>query len=84
MATAAETGVQNQSAVAGTSIGDPLAIIRLVLYGILLFVVVCLAIDSLVIRKRGVSRLATHSFAHIAVIVVISLVTLLFTSGKIL
>lgn len=51
---------------------------------VLLFITAFLVVDTIVIRKRGVVRIATHSFAHVAVLVIVVFSILLLSSGKIL
>lgn len=70
--------------IAGSSIIQPLSLSKNVLYGIMIFVLLCLFIDSVVIRRRGVFRIATHSFAHIAMIAVILSAIVVVSTGKIL
>ncbi len=48
------------------------------------FVILFLVIDTIVIRKRGVMRLATHSLAHVSVLAIITFALLLLKSGNIL
>lgn len=48
------------------------------------FILAFLILDTIIIRKRGVVRLATHSFAHVSVLAVIMISILLLGSGKIL
>lgn len=48
------------------------------------FILAFLILDTLIIRKRGVVRIATHSFAHVSVLAVIMITILLLESGKVL
>lgn len=61
-----------------------LPVIKTIAYGMLLFVAILLAIDTFVIRKRGVVRIATHSTSHIMVAIIVMVSILLIESGKIL
>lgn len=49
-----------------------------------MFIITFLLLDTIIIRKRGVYRIATHSFAHVSVLAIVAITILLLESGKIL
>lgn len=52
---------------------------------IMLFVImVLLVVDTLIIKRRGVVRIATHSMAHVAMITIMILTIFTLTTGKVL
>lgn len=72
------------SAVATLGNSNPRAMFKNVTLALLLFITILLVFDTIIVRRRGVSRIATHSIAHISIIIVLMAALLLAKAGSIL
>lgn len=79
----AEAGSQVAAAMA-KPVADPNQIVRIAGLSLLGFIAMLIALDYLVLRRRGVFRLSTHHFAHLGFMAAAGASLLLLQAGQIL